>query len=388
MKRILVLGDGQLGLMLAEAASRFGIELDRLSPEQRVLYRGTGRRGETLPPRWDAGEYDLITAEREHLPDCELLCSMASHPGAGTLQAVHLLADRRSQKQLLDSLDVPTATWCVASDSAALQSFGRSVGTALVVKSARGGYDGRNQWRIDSVDDIARLSMALSDSIAERAVDFDRELSLIGARRADGKCVFYPLVENHHAQGMLRFTIAPAVCDARLQRRAQSHLERIMTALDYRGVMAMELFEERGQLLVNELAPRVHNSGHWTLAGGCNISQFELHLRALCDWPLPSPVAVGSTAMINLIGSAFDPAWLSLHDAAFHWYAKTPRPARKLGHINFHAPSASRLCASLHQARDGMDAAHRLYIDLLIQRLSAERVAGAEAAAFHNSAIH
>jgi 5-(carboxyamino)imidazole ribonucleotide synthase len=198
--------------------------------------------------------------------------------------------------------------------------------------------------------------------IAERSVRFVRELSLVGARAADGSCVFYPLVENRHREGMLRFTLAPARAARGYQRRAGQMLRRIMDELGYTGVMAVELFEEDGKLLVNELAPRVHNSGHWS-QDGTALDQFELHLRALCDLPMPPPRTTGHTVMINLVGCAFDPAWLSVPHARLHWYGKEVRGGRKLGHINLQAPTRRALLARLAALAPLLDREHALAVE-------------------------
>jgi 5-(carboxyamino)imidazole ribonucleotide synthase len=346
MKRVLVIGDGQLGLMMAEAAARLGIVLDRVSPEQSLLFHGTGRHGTALPQDWSGKGYDIVTAEREHLPDTALMARLAQHPGFGAHAAIATLADRRSQKSLLDRLGIATADWCLVESQADIERFSGLHGGPVVVKAAQGGYDGRGQWRLDAARAAAAPPALYGRMIAERSVRFVRELSLVGARAADGRCVFYPLVENRHREGMLSFTLAPARGARAYQRRAEQMLRRIMDALGYVGVMAVELFEEDGALLVNELAPRVHNSGHWS-QDGATTDQFELHLRALCGLPMLPPRAIGQTVMINLVGCHFDPAWLSVPHARLHWYGKEVRTGRKLGHINLQAPTARALLARL-----------------------------------------
>jgi 5-(carboxyamino)imidazole ribonucleotide synthase len=170
--------------------------------------------------------------------------------------------------------------------------------------------------------------------------------------------VFYPLVENVHRHGMLACTIAPAVVEPGLQGQAEAMLQRIMDALDYVGVIAMECFEESGHLLVNELAPRVHNSGHWSQEGA-NIDQFELHLRALAGLPLISLAATRRTVMLNLVGTAFDPAWLQQGHAQLHWYGKEVRPGRKLGHLNVYSDREEELASYLRGLLGQWDPLHR-----------------------------
>ena len=342
---------------MAEAAARIGIVLDRVSPEQCLLFHGTGRQGIPLPHDWSAADYDIVTAEREHLPANALMARLSAHPGFGAHAAIATLADRRSQKSLLDRLGIPTADWCVVESQGDIARFSELHGGPVVVKAAHGGYDGRGQWRLDAARASAAPPALYGRMIAERSVRFVRELSLVGARAADGRCVFYPLVENRHHEGMLRFTLAPARGARGYQRRAEQTLRRIMEDLGYVGVMAVELFEEDGRLLVNELAPRVHNSGHWS-QDGSTLDQFELHLRALCALPMPAPHATGQTAMINLVGCHFDPAWLSVSHARLHWYGKDVRPGRKLGHINLQAPTRKALLARLAALMPLLDAEH------------------------------
>lgn len=359
MRRVLVIGDGQLGLMLAGAAARLGISLDRMSPEAGLLYRGTGREPEVLPPHWDADGYDVVTAEREHLPDNAWMQRLARHPGFGARAAIAELADRRSQKALLDRLGIPTAEWRVVHGEEDLQALLERFGAPVVVKAARGGYDGRGQWRFGVAGAVPPPPALYGQMIAERGVAFRRELSLVGARSADGSLAFYPLVENRHRAGMLRSTVAPARARPVAQQRAEAMLGRILRALDYVGVMAMELFEEDDVLLVNELAPRVHNSGHWS-QDGAPVDQFELHLRALCGWPLPEAPEPATTAMLNLVGCSFDPRWLSLPGVRLHWYGKEVREGRKLGHLNLRARNEADLARQLDGLAPWLDADHAL----------------------------
>ena len=371
MKRLLVLGDGQLGLMLAEAASRLGVVLDRLALDGERLYRGTSSVGEPLPRDWDPSTYDLITAEREHLGESALIDRVSVHDGFRNAAAIAMLADRRSQKALLDRLGIETARWRVLYSTRDLTRLLAELGSPVIVKLARGGYDGRGQWRIVDARSARPSGELFGQLIGERAVSFSRELSLVGARGADGRCVFYPLVENYHADGTLRCTVAPAAVSPAMQRKAEGMLASIMQHLDYVGVMAMELFEERGELLVNELAPRVHNSGHWTLDGS-SIDQFELHLRALCGWPLPQPSAEGLTVMLNIIGAEFDPAWLAHQGVRLHWYGKQWRADRKLGHLNLRATYASELAGRLHDLSPALDDAQREAVSAAIAILSGD----------------
>ena len=346
MTRVLVLGSGQLGLMMAAAASRLGVQLDRLDPENWTLLRGTSPTPEPLPSDWRGEAYDHVTVEREHFPDRAVLQVFDSHPGFKLADTLHCLADRRRQKSFLDELGIATSEWLTVRDRADLAELQHRVGLGLVLKAATGGYDGRGQWRINDPQPEVPAEAVPGQLIAERVVAFEREVSLVGARNRRGECVFYPLVENEHRHGMLVCTIAPAELASGQQAEAEDMLRRIMDALDYVGVMAMECFEESGRLLVNELAPRVHNSGHWTQEGA-SIDQFEMHVRALANLPLTIPETTRNTAMLNLVGTAFDPAWLDLGKTRLHWYGKEVRPGRKLGHLNVYGATNHALLDNL-----------------------------------------
>ena len=347
--KILVLGAGQLGAMLAEAASRLGFDLHQVDPERWALRHGTSLTRIALSEDWQGEGYDIVTVEREHFVDRRVLELFEEHPGFVVLPALDRLADRRRQKALLDEIGVATAEWTVVHDHDELEHLSRRIGAALIVKSATGGYDGRGQWRYEPGQPKELDGMIPGEAIAERMVDFDREVSLVGARGPAGACVFYPLAENVHREGMLRCTVAPAATTPELQAEAESMLTRIMQALDYVGVMAMECFEEAGHLLVNELAPRVHNSGHWTQEGA-SIDQFELHLRAITGLPLAQPEVTRPTAMLNLVGVEFDRAWLRIGRSRLHWYGKSFRQGRKLGHLNLYADSAGSLAELVESA--------------------------------------
>ena len=341
--RILVLGQGQLGLMLAEAGVRLGLVVDRLDPDGERLLPGSSDLELEVTAEGLLQRYSVITAEREQLPDTPLMRALLGSDRFVNNPAFELLPDRLEQKRLLDRLEVPTSPWGACDSEADLDAVRRSAGADLRVKLRRGGYDGRGQWHLRDGEGLPELP---GPAIAEASQTFRRELSLVGARTANGKTVFYPLVENIHREGMLRLTLAPAARAEKLQARAEDWLERIMTELDYSGVMAMELFDTGSQLLVNELAPRVHNSGHWTQEGA-SLCQFELHLRALCGLPCPRPCLRGVSAMVNLVGDPLDPAWLEIPDTRLHWYGKDVRPGRKLGHLNVMASDHRQLRARL-----------------------------------------
>ncbi len=187
---------------------------------------------------------------------------------------------------------------------------------------------------------------AYGECIVEQGINFSGEVSLVGARGHDGRSVFYPLTHNLHEDGILRASVALPQPNPALQQQAEQMLAAILNELNYVGVMAMECFIVGDRLLINELAPRVHNSGHWT-QNGASISQFELHLRAILGLPLPQPVVSTPSVMVNLIGTAVNEQWLSLPLVHLHWYEKEVRPGRKVGHLNLNDPSAADLRQAL-----------------------------------------
>jgi 5-(carboxyamino)imidazole ribonucleotide synthase len=207
------------------------------------------------------------------------------------------------------------------------------IGLPGVLKTRRLGYDGKGQFLLKTAADLesAWAAIGAAGLIYEKFQRFSREVSLVGARSPDGHTVFYPLSANSHAGGILRYSIAP-FADARLERTARVYLKRVMGALQYIGVLTIEFFVVDGRLIANEMAPRVHNSGHWTIEG-CVTSQFENHLRAICGLPLGSTRPLGHTAMINFLGQLPDrERLLAIDGLAFHDYGKQARPGRKLGH--------------------------------------------------------
>lgn len=318
-----MLGTGQLGAMLQQAGQRIGIDVRLLDVDTGVL----------------AEEDVRITAEREHWPVNQFTDALQRHPGWINGPAFAALSNRIRQKSLLDQLGLPTAPWCVPHIGITQAGLHQKLGPDIFLKRATGGYDGRGQQRLTAACDSGLAAWA-DDAVAEQAICFDTEVSIIGARGHDGRIVCYRLTENRHDNGVLTISLSRDGRFERLQRSAEHMLHRVMHRLDYVGVMAIEYFLVGDQLLVNEIAPRVHNSGHWTQAGA-SISQFELHLRAVCGLPLPQPEQTGCSMMINLLGLPYNAAWIRHGASQLHWYGKLLQPGRKMGHINFcHADAA------------------------------------------------
>jgi 5-(carboxyamino)imidazole ribonucleotide synthase len=247
---------------------------------------------------------------------------------------------------------IPTAPF-ITIDSAADAARAEPLGWPAVLKTRRMGYDGRGQRVVDSAAELAAAWRELGSvpSIAEAFVAFDREVSLIGVQGAGDERVFYPLAENVHNNGILASTIAP-YDDGRLQEQAEAWLTAIMGKLEYRGVLTVEFFHTKSGLVANEMAPRVHNSGHWTIEGAAT-SQFENHLRAVLGWPLGDPSPRGHAAMLNLLGR-LPPrdSVLSIAGAHLHDYGKSPRSGRKVGHCTLVDSERARLLARLEPLKD------------------------------------
>ncbi|MCY6395148.1 5-(carboxyamino)imidazole ribonucleotide synthase [Actinobacillus pleuropneumoniae] len=334
---IYVLGNGQLGRMLRYAGAPLDIEVKPLAFDA---------------PVFELEQNSIITAEIERWAETPLTQLLGNHKNFVNLNVFGTTADRFTQKSLLDKLQLSTSPWQLLESAEQWQSVFSNVGEKVVVKRRTGGYDGRGQWIVtqDSIDQIT--SDLFGEVIAEKFIPFDGEISIVGARFRDGSTRFYPINHNLQQNGILRYS----VCDENLpnqqtyQTQAEQMLGTIMQDLEYIGVMAMECFVVGDKLLINELAPRVHNSGHWTQLG-CSISQFELHLRALLDLPTPQLKQIAPSVMINLIGIEHNNAWLEVPFSQLHWYGKEVRAGRKVGHINLCHPEQAQLIQLLEQLR-------------------------------------
>lgn len=335
-----VIGGGQLGRMMALAGYPLGADflfLDpaRDAPAGRVapVVHGEFTDGQLL--RWLADECEVITFDWENI-SVEALREHASARQARICPPVAALAaaqDRVAEKRLFERLGIPTTRWRAVSSAAELERALTEVGLPGVLKTRRMGYDGKGQRRIRTRRDAQQALEALGNVplIYEEWVPFDCEVSIIGARSRRGEIAVYPLNGNVHAEGILRLTRAP-FGPASWQRTATRHLMRCLRHFRYVGVLAVEFFVRDGRLIANEMAPRVHNSGHWTIEGSAT-SQFENHVRAILGLPLGATRALGHSAMINLIGSVPPRArLLATEGLHLHDYGKQPRAGRKVGH--------------------------------------------------------
>lgn len=355
---VLILGGGQLGLMIAEAAARLGLVVDRYDPENSCLLPGTSDFRSNIDLETALHRYAAVTVEREAFPETGQATQLVQSDKSVARQALRTIPDRFDQKSMLDELGIATAAWLTLEQPDDLTTARERFGD-VVIKTRSGGYDGRGTWLLHAGDslDAVPVEQLCGDAIVEQMVSFSRELSIVGARNLAGDTVFYPLVRNWHVDGTLRLTLAPARQAGPMQAEAESMLARIMQTLDFHGVMAVEFFESDGRLLVNEIAPRVHNSGHWTQQGA-DLSQFDLHAIALTDLPMHSPQVSRVTAMVNLIGVDFSNDWLA-RPGVVHWYGKSYRPRRKLGHVNLTGDSLVELEAQLDAWQDVMPAGAR-----------------------------
>ena len=353
MTDVWVLGNGQLGAMLQQAAMPLAIRVNTVDIEAPLEA--------TIP------EKAVVTAEREHWPSTPATRLLINHPGFVSRRAFAELPDRKTQKQWLDRLELANAKWRDLDAGITGETLHSELGDRVLLKRRTGGYDGKGQFWLRK-NDIAIPDDWRGQAIAEEAVDFQDEASIIGVRNAQGRCEFYPLTLNLHSNGILMASIAPVARLQGLQAQAEAMLGKLMQALNYVGVMAMECFLVGDQLLVNEVAPRVHNSGHWTQAGS-SISQFESHLRAITGLPLAKPLIKNTSVMLNLIGMERDDRWLGVAGAELYWYGKQVLPGRKLGHINLSPSDNPGLRAALEQLQPLLPAHYAATIEWILQNL-------------------
>lgn len=335
-----ILGGGQLGRMLAVAASRLGYRTHVFDPAADGPAAQVA--GAATVASWDdaaalagfAASVDVVTYEFENIPASALDLIEASRPVRPCRYALEVSADRVTEKIFLNDLGLATAPWAAVDDAATLSQAVARIGTPAILKTRRLGYDGKGQIRLDT-DDGAAFDQLGAAAILEGVVPFSGEISVIVARGLDGSIAAYDPGLNLHRDGILRRTTVPSGLPASTVQDAVLIASRIVTALDYVGVMGVELFVTPDGLLVNEVAPRVHNSGHWTQLG-CAIDQFEAHIRAVAGLPLGNARRHADVEMQNLIGDdiAQLPALLA-EGAQIHLYGKAEaRPGRKMGHVN------------------------------------------------------
>jgi len=358
--KVLVLGAGQLARMMALASKPLNIDV-------RAYDVGSDQVVNPLSPDVSYGDLstgiefaDSITAEFEHISHDVLAQCEASGKLFPSSQSIKTGGDRRLEKNLLSQAGVNNATHKVVSTKAEFDEAIDTLTLPLILKSALAGYDGKGQWRLkdlsqaDSIwqevdtfikEDTSEQKQAV---VIEQMVPFDREVSLVGVRDKNGETQSYPLTENHHTNGVLTVSLATNEHQA-LQAQASQAFDKIANALDYVGILAIEFFQVGDSLLVNEIAPRVHNSGHWTQQGA-DTCQFENHMRAVSNLPLGSTALVRPSAMINVLGTDNVPnSILAIPSVSMHWYGKSKRAGRKMGHINVSGSDRTELLYRLQQ---------------------------------------
>lgn len=342
-----ILGGGQLGRMLAMAAARLGLRCQVFSPDPDspafdvVLNATCAEYADVEALELFANDVDVITYEFENVPAATALLLSARRPVLPNRKILETTQDRLAEKDFVRQLSIGTADYADVSSATALRTALVKIGFPAVIKTRRFGYDGKGQAIIRAGDDPDRVwdELGTKSAILEAFVPFEREISVVAARSAEGQVECFDVTENEHRDHILKTSRVPAAISDTLAAQARSIAEKIANALDYVGTLAVELFVVPGdggsRILVNEIAPRVHNSGHWTL-DGASISQFEQHIRAIAGWPLGKPVRHGPVTMTNLIGDEINSyeRWLTVPGATVHLYGKgAPRPGRKMGHV-------------------------------------------------------
>ncbi|NVD05890.1 5-(carboxyamino)imidazole ribonucleotide synthase [Vibrio sp. JPW-9-11-11] len=359
---VLVLGAGQLARMMSLAGAPLNIEISAYDVGSETIVHPLTQAviGHGLDNAIE--QADVITAEFEHIPHDILDVCEQSGKFRPSSEAIKAGGDRRIEKYLLDQAGVRNAKYAVIKNREDFDLAIKHVGIPMVLKSALGGYDGKGQWRLKDAAQADTIWAEMADCIAasdtqaivaEEFVPFNREVSLVGARAKNGDIAVYPLAENIHTNGVL--TLSTAISDTELQAQAKAMFAAVAERLDYVGVLALEFFDVDGTLLVNEIAPRVHNSGHWTQQGA-ETCQFENHLRAVCGLPLGSTKLIRETSMINILGEDSLPEEILAMDGVhLHWYGKEKRAGRKMGHINVCGDYSGELQRKLCALADVLD---------------------------------
>lgn len=377
IKTVGILGAGQLARMLAQAGQHLGLDFVFLDPAEDAC---AAEFGEHICAQWDDEEAlrelgqrsDVVTFDFENVPESsasliESLCPVYPPPSA-----LYKSQDRLREKTMMSELGIPVAPFHAVSSRPDLIAAIEEIGLPCVLKTRRFGYDGKGQVVLRFQEDMERAWQQLGDSelICEGFVSFQAECSIIAARDRDGQTVYWPLTRNLHRGGILAISMAPAF-DQKLQARAQVLVKKLLDHLDYTGVLALELFIKDGELLANEFAPRVHNSGHWSI-DGARTSQFENHLRAICGLPLGDTCNTHHAVMFNLLGDMpvfYKQPGADLHFIpGLHWhdYHKTPRDGRKIGHVTLTADSVTMLKAQAAQLAGKLGVAAELNLDAIL----------------------
>lgn len=374
-----VVGGGQLGQMLGEAAAPLGVSLVVSDPTPDcpasiVADQVVGDFDDRETVQELAERADVLTYEIE-LADPNTLAAVAEETGTPVQpvpETLRVIQDKLVQNRHFADADVPLPAFRRVDDADDLRAAGEDLGWPVMLKARQGGYDGRGNLPVDSPEDaetaLAEVGAGEDGALAERMINFDRELSVVGVRGSDGEVDAFPVTETVHEDEIMRETVNPARTDGAVRKRANEVALDVLDALDGRGVFGIELFEHEGTILLNEVAPRPHNSGHWTIEGA-DTSQFEQHVRAVLGWPLGSTERRCPTVSANVLGDVADPrpaaleaidTVLAADGAHLHWYGKREvRPLRKMGHVTLTADGAGtgdveELLERISELRDGL----------------------------------
>lgn len=350
-----IVGGGQLARMMALAGYPLGLQFLLLDPAPDAC---AGQVAPLIQGNYDdpdqlahlSRQCDLVTFDFENVPGAAARLLAPRVPVFPPPAALETAQDRLAEKTLFQNLGIPVPPFAPVDSREQLIAAVDRIGLPAVLKTRRLGYDGKGQRLLNAREDIDAAWQGLKGTplILEGFVPFQREVSMLAVRSRTGQTACYPLVENWHREGILRRSLAPADADG-LTAQARDYADRVLMRLEYVGVLAIEFFVLNGRLLANEMAPRVHNSGHWTIEGA-ETSQFENHLRAILGWPLGAAGHRGCSAMVNCIGELPEPtAILTIPGAHFHAYGKAPRAGRKVGHITLRADDRATLQDRLTQ---------------------------------------
>lgn len=376
--RVGIVGGGQLARMLMLAGHPLGLEFRFLDPAADACARMLAEQIRApfdaidalhaLATASDVLTFDFENVSAEALATCERICPI--RPG---VRALAVSQDRLAEKRMATALGIPVAWHAAVDDLEQLRSALAELAAPAILKTRRLGYDGKGQVRVAPGDDLPAAWQRLggAPAILEAQVDFQRELSMIAVRAADGTERYYPLTENLHLDGVLALSLAPARVSPELRAQAEAQVSAVLRHLHYVGVLAVEFFQVEDRLVINEIAPRVHNSGHWTIDAAV-VSQFENHLRAILDWPLGATEARSEAMMLNWVGFRPCPAGaLEVADLHWHDYGKSVRPGRKIGHCTVLGRDRAQLHARLERLCDHPD------LGALARRACAMLAAGA-----------
>ena len=358
-----IIGAGQLGRMLALAGYPLGLQFEMLDPNPEAC---GGQVAPLTVADFDdrqalaalAGRVDVVTFEFENVPVAALKFLAGHTEVLPRPEVLETAQDRLREKECFQNLTIPTPAYREVGSLEQLRAAAEQLGLPAVLKTRRLGYDGKGQAVLRRAADLEPAWASLGEMnghglILESFVGFEREVSLVAARGRDGDMVFYPLAENTHRDGILDLSVARATDP--MQAQAEDYTRRVLELYDYVGVLAFEFFHTEDGLVANEIAPRVHNSGHWTIEGA-ETSQFANHLRAILGWPLGAPDLVGQAAMLNFIGSLPVAPDLLIHPGLhLHSYGKSAAPGRKVGHATLRLPASADLAAALQKVRAGLE---------------------------------